>query len=195
MTLLALTLISLSQVPIEHQPDLAAMKAAVLEARAKRPTDSAKLLTLEQPKVDDSLADDLKKFDWYQAGSWSYPEKSFSPSYLAPEAFQYDVRRYLGDGSELSYSFVVNRLDASKAEFTHTNFATPNPISVAVKKVGKDTYLEVKVFGEKELQRVRSYEHGVLIIDVSYDGKVNSKTVKFREVRIAMPRVFESTGK
>lgn len=195
MTLLALTLISLSQVPIEHQPDLAAMKAAVLDARAKRPTDSAKLLTLKQPKVDDSLADDLKKFDWYLAGSWSYPEKSFSPSYLAPETFQYDVRRYLDDGSELSYSFVINRLDASKAEVTHTNFATPSTTSLTVKKVGKDTYLELTAFGEKELHRVRSYEQGVLIVDLSYDGKVNSKTVKFRDVRVAMPRVFESTGK
>ena len=64
MTLLTLTLISLSQVPIEHQPDLAAMKAAVLAARAKRPTDSAKLLTLTGPEIDDSLADDLKQFDW-----------------------------------------------------------------------------------------------------------------------------------
>ena len=42
---------------------------------------------------------------------------------------------------------------------------------------------------------MRSYEHGVLIVDLSYDGKVNSKTVKFRDVRVAMPRLFESTGR
>jgi hypothetical protein len=195
MTLLALTLITLGQVAVQHQPDLVAMKAAVTEARAKRPADSATLLALKGAKVDASLADDLKKFDWFQAGAWSYPEKSFTPSWREDAPSQFDFRRYLDDGSELSYSFSINLLDPSKAEVRHVNFDSPAPMSVAIKKVGKDTYLEVTAFGDKELQRVRSYEHGVLIIDISYDGKVNSKTVKFRDVRIAMPRLFESTGK
>ena len=64
-----------------------------------------------------------------------------------------------------------------------------------MRKVGKQTYLEVTAFGEKELHRVVSYEKGVLVLDLSYDGKPNSKKVKFRDVRIAMPRLFESSGK
>ena len=40
-----------------------------------------------------------------------------------------------------------------------------------------------------------SYEKGSLILDISYDGKVNSKTVKFRDALVAMPRLFESAGK
>jgi hypothetical protein len=195
MTLLALTLLSLGQVAIEHQPDLAAMKAAVSEARGKRPTDSAKLLAINQGKIDESLSGDLEKFDWYLPGAWSYPEKQFSPGYLADGASQFQLNRYLSDHSELSYSFSVSLLDATLAEVRHTNFETPSSTSTVVKKVGKDTYLELTAFGQKELHRVRSYEHGVLIVDLSFDGKVNSKMVKFRDVRIAMPRLFESTGK
>jgi hypothetical protein len=42
---------------------------------------------------------------------------------------------------------------------------------------------------------VVQYQGGVLVLDISYDGKANSRTVKGRDVRIAVPRLFESTGK
>ena len=77
----------------------------------------------------------------------------------------------------------------------HKNFQLPSPIVVGIKKVGKETYLELTAYGSKELHRVVSYEKGVLILDISYDGKPRSKTVKFRDVRIAMPRMFESEGR
>lgn len=60
--------------------------------------------------------------------------------------------------------------------------------------MGKQTYLKRLSYGEKELHRVVSYANDVLIIDVSYDGVPNSKKVKFRDVWIAMPRKFESSG-
>lgn len=64
----------------------------------------------------------------------------------------------------------------------HRNFTLPPPTSAAIRKV-------------EELHRVVSYEKGVLILDLSSDGKPKSKTVKFRDVRIALRRMFESAGK
>jgi hypothetical protein len=71
----------------------------------------------------------------------------------------------------------AKRLDPAKAVLNHLSFIQPPPMSAAVRKVGKQTYLEVTA------------------LDLSYDGKPNSKLVKFRDVRIAMPRLFESSGK
>ncbi|MDP1827726.1 MAG: hypothetical protein Q8L48_30920 [Archangium sp.] len=184
-----------AQVPIEKQPDLEAFRAAVKEARAKRPLDAKALVKLKQGPIDPTLAEDLSKYDWYQAGAWSYPEKKFSPSYDDAELFQFDLRRYLPDGAELSYSLSINQRDPTKLQLNHLNFTLPPTTTAAFKKVGRQTYLEVTAYGEKELHRVVSYEKGILIIDLSYDGVPNSKLVKFRDVRIAMPRLFESSGK
>lgn len=192
--LTALALLLSSQVAVEHQPDLTALRAAIAEARAKRP-DQRALLALGRGPIDESLAADLQKYDWLEVGSWSYPEKKLSLHYDDEGALQHDWLRYLADGSELRFSLVMNQLDASRSQVVHTNFTLPPPTSLALKKVGKTLYVELTAFGEKELHRVVSYQRGVLVLDLSYDGKPQSKTVKFRDVRVAMPRLFESSGK
>ncbi|MFO0596741.1 MAG: hypothetical protein U0228_15595 [Myxococcaceae bacterium] len=181
--------------PIEHQPDFAQMLATVKEARAKRPTDSKALLAIKQGPIDATLAGDLVASDWYLAGAWSYPEKKFGPTYLDEEVLQYDVRRVLPEGGQLSYSLVLNAQTRDRGQVVHTNFTLPPDVTVGVERVGKDTYLAMVAYGAKELHRVVSYEKGVLIVDVSYDGVARSKKVKFRDVWVAMPRRFESTGK
>lgn len=192
--LTALALLLSSQVAVEHQPDLTALRAAIAEARAKRP-DQRALLALSRGPIDESLAADLQRYDWLEVGSWSYPEKKLSLHYDDEGALQHDWLRYLADGSELRFSLVMNQLDASRSQVVHTNFTLPPPTSLALKKVGKTLYVELTAFGEKELHRVVSYQRGVLVLDLSYDGKPQSKTVKFRDVRVAMPRLFESSGK
>lgn len=186
---------ALGQVPIEKQPDLEVIHGALKQARARRPRDAKALLAVKQGPIEPTLAEDLVKFDWFEAGSWSYPEKKFGVSYDDDELFQFDLRRYLADGAELRFSLTINRRDPTKRQLTHVNFTLPPPSSAAIKKVGKQTYLEGTAYGEKELHRVVSYEKGVLILDLSYDGVPNSKLVKFRDVRIAVPRLFESSGK
>jgi hypothetical protein len=84
----------------------------------------APLLALKQGPIDATLADDLQKYDWYLAGARSYPEKKFGVNWADAECFQY---RYLPDGAELSFSFTINRLDATKMQLTHVNFTQPPP--------------------------------------------------------------------
>jgi hypothetical protein len=104
--------------------------------------------------------------------------------------------RSFGHGAELSFSLVTDQLgNRPPSQVLSLNFSEPPPTFAAVKKLGKQTYLERTAFGEKEVHRVVSYEKGVLILDISYDGKPASKTVKFRETLVAFPRLFESTGK
>lgn len=183
---------ALAQVSVERPPELAGFRAALKEARARRPMDSKALLAIKQGPIEPTLAEDLSKFDWYLPGGWSYPEKKFGVTWEDAEPTQYDFNRYLADGSELSYLLNIGKKEVS---LLHKNFQLPPPTSAAIRKVGKETYFELTAYGAKELHRVVSYEKGVLILDVSYDGKPRSKTVKFRDVRIALPRMFESEGK
>lgn len=193
--MLALVLAAVvGQVPISAQPDFAELLATVKEARARRPLDSKALLAIKQGPIDASLEKDLAGLDWYLPGAWSYPEKKFGVTWGDDEVFQYDVRRHLADGQQLSFSLSVNRKAKDTGQLTHTNFTLPSPLVTRLKKLGKDTYLELTAYGAIELHRVVQYEKGVLIVDVSYDGKPKSKTVRFRDVWISIPRKFESNG-
>lgn len=189
---LALSLLVLSQVAVEHQPDQQAMLTALNEARAKRPRDAKALVALKQGPIDGSLGDDLKTRDWFLAGAWSYPETKFGPGYDAEDPIQYDFIRYGADGGELRYT--SNLSPTGQRQITHVNFTLPVPTAAALKRIGKQVFLEVTAYGEKEYLRVVQYQNGVLVLDITYDGKTNSKRLKFRDVRVAMPRLFESEG-
>lgn len=184
----ALVLSLLAQLPIAKQPNPKVMSTTLTEARAKRPMDSKALLAIKQGPIDASLAKDLLERDWLMAGAWSFAQKSFSPGYLDAEPTQFNFDRHLEDGRGLSYLFVMNQVQ-------HTNFDVSPPWTVGLKTVGKDTYLAITTSGSTELHRVVQYSNGVLLLDLSSDGKPRSKRIDFRQVRVAMPRQFESTGK
>lgn len=184
----ALVLSLLAQVPIAKQPDAAVMSATLSEARAKRPMDSKALLAIKQGPIDATLAKDLLERDWLVAGAWSFASKSFSPGYLDAEPPQFNFERVLPDGRGLDFLFVMNQVQ-------HTNFDAAPVRSVGLKRIGKDTYLAITSSGTTELHRVVQYSNGVLVLDVSADGKPRSKRIDYRQVRVSMPRQFESTGK
>lgn len=184
----ALMLSLLAQVAIEKQPDPKVMSTTLTEARAKRPMDSKVLLGINQGTIEATLAKDLLEHDWLLAGAWSYGEKSFSPGYLEAEPTQFNFERVLPDGRALDFLFVMNQVQ-------HTNFDAAPARSAGLKRVGKETYLAITSSGITELHRVVQYSNGVLLLDVSADGKARSKRIDYRQVRVAMPRQFESTGK
>lgn len=184
----ALVLSLLAQLPIAKQPDPKVMSTALTEARAKRPMDSKALLAIKQGPIDASLAKDLLEQDWLLAGAWSFAQKSFSPGYQEAEPTQFNLDRHLEDGRGLNFLFVMNQVQ-------HTNFDVAPAWSVGLKTVGKDTYLAITTSGSTELHRVVQYTNGVLLLDLSADGKARSKRLDYRQVRIAVPRQFESTGK
>lgn len=184
-----------SQVPVEQPPESLGFRAALEAARAKRPRDERPFLAVKQGPVAASLAADLQRFDWLLVGSWSYPEKKWSPGYSEDQRFQHDLLRVRDDGAELRFSFVLDQTNPRQGTLTHVNFDEPPPTSVSVAKVAGATYLQVVAYGQKELHRVVSYDGAVLVVDLSFDGKPASKKVKFRDVRVALPRLFVSRGK
>jgi hypothetical protein len=194
MVLSLAALLITSQVAVEHQPDGEALLAAIEAARAKRPEASA-LTGLKPGPIEPTLADDLVKYDWLEAGAWSYFDKAPSLSYREDKPLQHDWVRYLPDGGELRYLLVLDPLGVARSQVMHTNFTLPPPSTKKVVKLGKVTYLQGTLYGEKEHLRVLSYAGGVLILDITRDGKPGSKALAFRTVRVAMPRLFESDGK
>jgi len=183
-----------AQIAIEQQPDPGAWLATAMKRRSEGAPAEKALLALRTGRIAPSLAKDLVTMDWLLVGAYSYPEKKLSPGYVDERPCQLDIRRYLSDGSELHFSYSASCDDREHGKIVHTNFTMPPPVRGGLKKVKGVLYLELVAYGKPELHRVVSYDKGVLILDISYDGKPRSKRVKFRDVWIGIPRMFEWTA-
>jgi len=185
-----------AQVAIKRQPtDPGAWYRAAVAARNSGRPDEKTLLALRAgvAPIDASLRDDLTSKDWLNVGSWSYPEKKLGVRYLDDGPCQLDVQRILTDGATLDFNYAAPCADREHGSIVHTNFANPPPVKTGLRTIGRDLYLEIIAYGASELHRVVSYAKGVLVVDISYDGKPRSKKVKFRSVQVAIPRGFDFT--
>jgi hypothetical protein len=179
-----------AQIAIAEQPDPAVWYKDTMARRKAGILDEKSLLSRKPEPIPAALKDDLIKLDWLLLGAYSYPEKQLGIAYREEQPCQLDVARHLPDGGNLSFQYVASCADREHGKLYHLNFTMPPQVKTRVRDVKGETYLEVEAYGEIELHRIVSYRDGVLIVDISYDGKPRSKKVKFREVRIAMPRGF-----
>jgi len=188
----ALSLLLVSQVAVEHPPDLDALQAAIEQAAAKRPSVEV-VLALTQGTVAPSLAEDLQRFDWLEAGTWSYRDRQPSETFGKTPWRQYDWNRYLPGGGALRFQWSPGAVGPGSG-VTHVNFELPPRSSMAVERRKKTTWLVNTAYGEKAYLRVVSYVDGVLVFDITKGGKASSRDPAFRTVHVAMPRLFESAG-
>jgi len=142
-------------------------------------------------KVDvKALEADLLSMDFVEACAFGSFEKSYSCPAETLENLSFTRTTAEGD---LSF-----QLQGTVAEpkVTHTNFQSPPSTKTQVFVSKGEPYLQVTAFGAKEYHRVLSYEAGVLVVKLTKDGKLRSKSPKwFAQVRVAIPRLFESTGR
>lgn len=181
---------AMAQVAVEPQPDVAGLSRQAQEVRTRGKLSEKSLLALKPGKVDGALAGDLRSKDWLAVGAWSYPEAKFNVGYLEEKACQIDMLRYRSDGGELHFSIGDLCHSPAKAQLRHSNFQFPLPVKVAVTGSGANTWLAIDAFGKREWQRVVAYQDGMLVVDITKSGTKADKVVKFRELRLAMPRMF-----
>lgn len=184
---------ALAQVAVEPQPDVAGLVRQAQALRSRGKLNEKSLLALKPGKVDGALAFDLQSKDWLAVGAWSYPEAKFNVGYTQANACQLDIVRYHSDHGEMHFSVGDLCQDPSKAQLRHTNFQVPLPVKVAVTGSGAQTWLAIDAYGKREWQRVVAYHDGALVIDITQAGTKTDKVVKFRELRLAMPRLFSFT--
>ena len=182
--------VAVAQVPVERQPDLTVFKTTVSEALKKGGRSREVLEAAKAGTVDvKALEKDLLTMDFVEACSYGSFEKNYACPAETLENLGFTRTTVEGD---LSF-----QLQGTVAEpkVTHTNFQTPPSSKTQVFVSKGEPWLQVTAFGEKEYHRVLSYEAGVLVVKLSKDGKLRSKSPKwFAQVRVAIPRLFESTG-
>jgi hypothetical protein len=179
------------QVPVAQQPSFPEFQDT-LRAALERARRTEQVLSAAKPgKVDvAALERDLLTKDFVEGCAFGSYEKDYRCPADSLENLSFTRTTAAGD---LSF-----QLQGTKAapQVTHTNFdATPTTKTTVFVSKG-EPYLLVTAFGEKEYHRVLSYEDGVLVVKLSKDGKLRSTHQKwFAQVRVAVPRLFESSGK
>lgn len=183
--------VAVAQVPVERQPDLTVFKTTVAEALKKAQRPREVLQAAKPGKVDvKALEQDLLTMDFVEACSFG----SFEQKYSCP-AETLENLGFTRTTAEGDLSFQLQGT-VSAPKVTHTNFESPPNTKTQVFVSKGEPWLQVTAFGAKEYHRVLSYEDGVLVVKLSKDGKLRSKSPKwFTQVRVAIPRLFESTGR
>lgn len=194
MRLLSLALVALpalAQVPVEKPPELAPFRQE-LELALKKGVRTRAELEAAAPKTVDAkaLARALATMDFVEGCSFGSFEKQYTCPDEHPASVSLTRTTAAGD---LSFQL---RATAKDLQLTHTNFTVPPPTKTEVMKWNGDTYLMVTAYGEREYHRVLSFDDGVLVVKLTKDGKRGSKDPKwYHQVRVAVPRYFESDGK
>lgn len=181
---------ALAQVPIAKQPDLATFTEQVQAALKKAEKGRDELEAMKPKPVDvKALVKALQAMDFVEGCSFG----SFEKQLTCPDASLANVAitRTVAAG-DLSFKL---QGAPGKLALTHTNFESPPKVKTEVMKWNGEPYLTVTVFGEREYHRVLSFDDGVLVVKLTKDGKRGSKDPKwYHQVRVAVPRLFESDG-
>ena len=181
---------ALAQVPVAKQPELAPFTSE-LSLALQKAARSREALEAAKPKAVDAkaLQRALLTMDFVEGCSFG----SFEKQYTCPDPSlaNLSIARTVEAG-DLSFKL---QGAPGKLVLTHTNFESPPKTKTAVMKWNGDAWLVVTAWGEKEYHRVLSFDDGVLVVKLSKDGKLGSNNPKwYHQVRVAVPRMFESDG-
>ena len=179
-----------AQVAIAKQPVAADWYAEASGLLAHGRVPESALPTLPASPVDASLVKDWTRLDWLEAGDYNYGTSSFDVTYTATKPSQIDIRRYQDDGGELRFQYSAPAATVTAGKIRQLNFQNPPVSKTTVVTTNGVTWLKTVAYGETEMQRVVSYAGGVLVVDLSKDGKATSKAA-LRAVYVPMPRRFE----
>jgi len=153
---------------------------------------SAKLAVMTNKPIPAGMLDTLKKYDWYELGSYYFYEKTYQDNFKEEgksSQDQFNFFRLMPDGKVVS--FQLSRFKTERYEVTTTTFTKDVSPFYRVKKVGNFTCIENEIYGEKSFITVISYQNGILVIDSPKTGKAGSTEIKrFRNVYKAVPKGF-----
>lgn len=194
--LLTMAMTSPAQVKTDDQPGNAYYELIKKTCTGKMPAKTTIATMKGGSPVSAFILDTLKNYDWYLIGSYSFKDKSYD-DYFAQELFaneqesQYQFRsfRILPDG--LRADFSLNRFKTNPAELTTTSFTKAAAQTYqAIKTIKAQAFIQSVVYGSSEYLKIVSYKDGLLVIDISINGKVTDPP-RFRNVYYAVPQKFK----
>jgi len=166
---------SFSQVKVEFE-NPGQFYNMVVKTGLQKLLSADKLLAIKPQPLAGSFADTLKKYYWIELSSYHYTEKLYSTRFdehLNDNSAQIDFREFDNDGVLVEYQLNKTLKDTIVTTVTFDKL-TASKI-VAVKNINKANYLILEFYGEKENLHLVNYSNGILIQDISMNGRVGEK--------------------
>lgn len=141
-----------------------------------------------------NLRDSLFKYDWFETASYSYVDKRRT-SLL--DSLRFREERYANvqlDFKRYDQSGVIREMQLSRLKNgSFTVFTTTFDDNTAQKLIGVENikgvnYLVTEIYGEKEKQKILSYENGVLLMEVA--ASPGDMLRRYRIAYVAVPKRF-----
>lgn len=154
----------------------------------------SKLLSVDQlinsnpEALPASFIDTLKKYYWIELCSYHYSQKKYSTRFLESIKewhVQIDFREYDRDGVLIQYQ--ISRSAKDTTIYTTTFDKKTASKIVVIKNISGANYIISEAYGEKENHKLISFSNGILIMDISMNGKIGEKT-SFRNAYLAVSK-------
>lgn len=149
------------------------------------------LLKMKPAGFPDGFQDTLRKYDWVDLGSYLYVDKKLSVWYDTDKPMQYDITRLAEGDTVISFSYNTGFNYITHTNFKDTYWMLP---TYTFKKIGTMYVIELCYQKtSKEVVRLISYKNGVLVYDITMDGKLTDKKIFARKVLMARKKEFTWT--
>lgn len=195
LILLSLTFqLAQAQVKTPSQPE-AGYYEMIKELALNSYLDEKELLVSEPNTLPETFTDTIKKYDWFEIGSYYYYDKNFSSVFgdiamreTAYANIQINFKRYLSTGVVYEM-FLDRRKNGDFAVYTTTFDESTATKLIGTEMINGHSYLVTENYGEKDKQRILSFSNGVMIMEISQNPFGNTDK-KFRIAYVAVPRMF-----
>jgi hypothetical protein len=156
-------------------------------------------LTAKSIPIPKNFIDTLAKYDWIEIANYYYVDKDYS-SFNQKNPDQYNIVRIEPNGNVLYFSCSTpfNGGINAKVQISHSNSTVLNPAilnpkieNYTIQTIANTSYLVDLIENEKEYLKIISYQNGLFIYDVTKSGRINAKDVTFRQVHMAVPKMFK----
>ena len=149
---------------------------------------SDELINMKAEELPASFTDTLKKYYWIELCSYHYSQKKYSTKFtdaIQQWHVQIDYREFDKDGILVQYQ--ISRSAKDTTIYTTTFDKKTASKIVAIKNISGANYIILEAHGEKENHKLISYNNGILIQEISMNGRVGEKA-SFRNAYLAIPK-------
>ena len=184
-----------AQIAVSNQPDSSYYSMVVNTCKRLTPTEFD-MINVKPNTIPLAMLDTLKKYDWFVIGSFGYTEATLRTPFsklkdqFNGDSYQFDFKRYCKDGVVGEF-YLQKTSNDIKNFFTNTfDKATASKMS-GIKKAGTKTYLQTITYGESEFEQIVFYKNKILVVDITMNGKMTDKKVKYRKMLYGVEQKFD----
>lgn len=176
-----------AQIKISNQPS-ADWYDVTWKMHQQKKIKGDSLLKMKAETLPVNFQDTLRKYDWVELGAYLYVDKKFSVWYDTERPMQYDIWRLANGDTVINFSYNVGNNYITHTNFKDTYWMLP---TYTFKKVGAVFVIELCYQStNKEVLKLISYKNGVLVYDISVNGKITDKKMFSRKVVMARKKEF-----